>query len=185
MKKSRLLIISIPIILILLSIVVYQYGYLSVEEELATARESYAIKSKTLEKYIQLISEKPEIEKTIAALKEAKKAEEAKLIEGQTLSLSAATLQDTVKGIITSRGGTISSERVGKTEDLGNYKVISVSIDSVIPDTRVLSEIIYEIETRTPYLIVKEIDARVRNYREPRELIVKLDVVALTGVKKS
>ncbi len=183
MKKSRLLAIAIPLIFILLSLVIYQYGYLSVEDELSTTRESAAIKTKTLEKYIQLISEKPELEKTITALKETKKAEEAKLIEGQTLSLAAATLQDTVKGIITSRGGTISSERVGKTEDLGNFKVITISIDAVIPDTRVMGEIIYSIETRTPYLVVKEIDARIRNHREPRELIVKLDVIALTGVK--
>lgn len=184
MKKSRLLAIALPLIFILLSLVIYQYGYLSVEADLLIAKESAAIKTKTLEKYIRLISEKPEIEETITALKETKKADEAKLIEGETLSLAAATLQDTVKGIITSRGGTISSERVGKTEDFGNFKVITISIDAVIPDTRVLGEIIYSIETRTPYLVVKEIDTRVRNYREPRELIVKLDVVALTGVKK-
>lgn len=185
MKKSRLLTISAPLVFILLSLVIYQYGYLSVEEELLVARESAAIKTKTLEKYIQLIAEKPELEKSIALLKETKKAEDAKFIEGQTLSLAAATLQDTVKGIITSRGGTISSERVGKTEDLGSFKVISVSMDVVVPDTRVLGEVIYSIETRTPYLVVKEIDSRVRNYREPRELIVKLDVIALTGVKKN
>jgi len=52
-----------------------------------------------------------------------------------------------------------------------------------VPDTRVLGDIIFSIETRTPYLVVKEIDTRVRNYRDPRELIVKLDVIALTGVK--
>ncbi len=184
MKKNRLLTILMPLVFILLLLVIYQYGYLTVEEDLAIARESASLKTKTLEKYIQLIAEKPDLEKTIEALKETKKAEDAKLIEGQTLSLVAATMQDMVKGIITSRGGTISSERVGKPEDLGNFKIISVSLDVVVPDTRVLSEIIYSIETRTPYLVVKELDARVRNYRDPRELIVKLDVIALTDVKK-
>ncbi len=183
MKKSRLLIFSIPLILILSAIVIYQYGYLTVEEELASVSESAAIKTKTLEKYIQLISEKPDLEKLLASLKEQRKAEDAKLIEGQTLSLAAATMQDTVKGIITSRGGTISSERVGKTEDLEKFKVISVSIDAVVPDTRVLGDILYSLETRTPYLVVKEIDTRVRDFRNPRELIIKLDVIALTAVK--
>jgi len=30
---------------------------------------------------------------------------------------------------------------------------------------------------------VKEVDTRVRNIREPRDLIVKFDVIALTAVK--
>ncbi|MBS4060995.1 MAG: hypothetical protein KG029_11405, partial [Bacteroidetes bacterium] len=128
MKKNRLLLFSIPLIVILLTLVIYQYGYLQVKEELSFAKESTAVKTRTLEKYIQLISEKPEVERSLALLKETRKAEDAKLIEGQTLSLAAATLQDTVKGIITSRGGTISSERVGKTEDLGAFRIISVSV---------------------------------------------------------
>lgn len=183
MRTHKLLVFFIPLLIILSVFVIYEYAYLSVQEELAVATESTAIKTKTLERYIQLIAEKPELEKLLASLKEQRKAEEAKLVEGQTFSLAAAALQDTVKGIITSGGGTISSERVGKPEDLGGFKVISISIDTVVPDTRVLKDIIYSIETRTPYLAIKEVDARVRNYRDPRELIVKLDVIALTAVK--
>lgn len=183
MRKHKLLIVFIPLLIILSAIVIYEYAYLSVQEELTAATESTALKTKTLEKYIQLIAEKPELEKLLASLREQRKVEETKLVEGQTLSLAAAALQDTVKGIVTSRGGTISSERVGKPEDLGGFKIISVSIDAVVPDTRVLKDIIYSIETRTPYLAIKEVDTRVRNYREPRELIVKLDVIALTAVK--
>ncbi|MCX8030059.1 MAG: type II secretion system protein GspM [Thermodesulfovibrionales bacterium] len=184
MKKSKLLRFLIPLVVILLGLVIYQYGYLTVEEELRVLEETTTLKQKTLERYIQIIAEKPELEKTLASLKELKKSEAVKLIEGQTLSLAAASMQDMVKGIITSRGGTISSERVGKTEDLGNFKVINISLDIVVPDTRALSDIIYSIETRTPYLVVKELDARVRNFKEPRDLIVKLDVMALTEVKK-
>ena len=183
MRKHKLLILFIPLLIILSALVIYEYAYLSVQDELAAANESAAVKTKTLQKYIQLIAEKPELEKLLAALKEQRKADEAKLVEGQTFSLAAATLQDTVKGIITSRGGTISSERVGKPEDLKGFKVINISIDAVIPDTRVLGDIIYSLETRTPYLVVKEVDTRVRNIREPRDLIVKFDVIALTAVK--
>jgi hypothetical protein len=116
----------------------------------------------------------------LTSLKERRKIDDSKLIEGQTLSLSAATLQENVKTIITGKGGTISSERVDKPEDLGSFKLVTISIDSVLPDTRVLSDVLYAIETRTPYFVVKEIDARVRNFREPRELMVKLKVSALT-----
>jgi len=181
MKKTKTLIVSIPFMIILMGLLIYQYGYLRVRSELATIKEEQAIKTRTLEKYINLISEKPSLEERLTSLKEARKADDSKLIEGQTPSLAAAQLQEIVKSTITGRGGTISSERVGKPEDRGKFKVISVSVDAVIPDARALSEILYSIETRTPYLVVKELDARVRNYRDPRELMVKLDVSALTG----
>jgi hypothetical protein len=116
-----------------------------------------------------------------------------------------------VKGIVTGRGGTITSERIGKPEDLEKpllpagitapdakgalgkktakppegqkYQVLSVSIDATFPDAAALSDILYSIETRTPYLVVKELDARVRNFKEPRELMVRIDVTGLYGGK--
>lgn len=166
--------------IILLGLMAYDYGYVRIKAEMASMKEMEALKAKMLTRYVSLIAERPGLEKKLATLKERRKAEDSKLIEGQTLSLSAATLQETVKGIITARGGTISSERVDKPEDLGNFKVITISIDSVLPDPRVLSDILYAVETRTPYLVVKEADIRVRNFREPRELMVKLRVSALT-----
>jgi hypothetical protein len=141
------------------------------------------MKTKTLEKYVTLISEKPALEKQLASLKETRKDDDSKLIEGQTLSLAGASLQDTVKDIVTRSGGTISSERIGKPEDLGKFKVITASVDTVLPDPRALRDILYSIETRTPYLTVKELDVRIRNYRDPRELVVKLDVSALTSAR--
>lgn len=183
MKRNRVIALGIPIILVLLALVLYEYGYLRIQSEVASIKEEQALKMKTLEKYAALISERPQLEKELSRLKETRKADDSKLIEGQTLSLAAATLQDMVKGIIVGRGGTISSERVGKPEDYGKFKIITVSIDAVLPDARALSDILYSIETRTPYLVVKELDTRVRDYRNPKELMVKLDVSALTTAK--
>ena len=56
-------------------------------------------------------------------------------------------------------------------------------MDIVLPDTRALSDVIYGIETRTPFIVIKELDSRVRNFKEPRELMVKIRVAALTGGK--
>ena len=183
MKKSKTLLIGVPLVIVLFGVAAYRYGYLTIRGEMAAIRESQAIKIKTLERYIELIAMKPAIETKFTALTEERKADESKLIEGQTLSLAAATLQDMVKGIITGRGGAISSERVGKPEDLGKFKAITVTIDAVVPDSRALSDILYSIETRTPFLVVKELDTRVRDFRNPRELMVKLDVSALTVAK--
>jgi hypothetical protein len=117
-----------------------------------------------------------------------------------------------VKGIVTARGGTISSERIGKPEDLEKsplqpvgtaastaktvagkksakppdgqkLQVLSVSIDASLPDTAALADILYSLETMTPYIVVKELDARVKNFKEPRELMVRVDVMSLYGGK--
>jgi hypothetical protein len=181
LKKSKTLIITIPLMVILAGFFLYQYVYSGIQTELSSIKESQAIKTKTLEKYITFIAEKPQLEKELALLKETRTDEDTKLVEGETLSLAAATLQEMVKDIVIRNGGSISSERVVKPDDLGKFKVITVSIDTVLPDSRALRDILYSIETRTPYLTVKDIDIRIRNYKEPKELVVKMDVSALTS----
>lgn len=183
MQRSKTIVVALPVLLILLVLVMYNHGYLRVRTELTGIKEEQAASLKTLEKYVTFISGKPELEKRLAALTEERKADVPKLIEGQTPSLAAATLQEIIKGIIISNGGTISSERVGRPEDYNKFKLISVSIDAVVPDVRALGDILYNVETRTPYLVVKELDSRVRDFKNPRELMIKLDVSALTAGK--
>lgn len=181
MKKSKTLILTVPLMIILSGLLLYEYVYVRIQEDVASIKEGEEIKAKTLEKYVSLIAEKPVLEKQLDSLKEERKAEETKLVEGQTLSLVAASLQEMVKDTITRSGATITSERVQKPEDLDTFKVIGVSIDMVVPDTRSLSDILYAIETRTPYLTIKDLDIRIRNYRDPREQVVKIEVNALTS----
>jgi hypothetical protein len=183
MNKNRTLLITIPIMVVLLGVIIHQYVYVKIQNDVTSIKESQAIKTETLEKYLTLLSEKPLLEKKLALLKGTRKADDSKLTEGETLSLIAASLQDLIKNIVTDRGGTISSERVGKPEDLGKFRIINVSIDTVLPDSGALSDVLYSIETRTPYLNLKELDIRVRNFRNPRELIVKLDISAITSVR--
>ena len=183
MRSNKTLFFAVPLMIILVFLFVYQYGYLGIRAETASVKEEQDIKVKLLQKYMTLIAEKPLIEKQIISLKAERKSDDSKLIEGQTPSLAAATLQEIIKGIIVEKKGTISSERVGKPEDLGKFKVITVSIDATLPDTAALSEILYSIETRTPYLIVNELDTRVRNLRGLKDLMVKMDISALTGGK--
>lgn len=179
-KKNRLLIIGVPFIVVLLILVAYQYGYQAVKNEISSLKDSQDIAAKTLKKYVALIAERPEVEKRLEELQEQRKADSSKIVEAQTPSIAAASLQETVKGIITGRGGAITSERVEKPSDMGKkFKTVNISIDATLPDTRALTEVLYGIETRTPYLVIREIDTRVRNFREPRELMVKMKISAL------
>lgn len=168
---------------ILLGVAAYKYGFVKVRADLTSLRDEQSLKGKLLDKYVALISEGPQLKKEIAKLTEERKADDSKLIEGKTSPLAAAALQDIVNGIVTGRGGTISSERVGRQDDLGHFRLINVSVDTVLPDVRALGDILYSLETRTPYLVVKEMDTRIRNYRNPRELMVTFKVSALTSAK--
>jgi hypothetical protein len=182
MKRSKLLYAAVPLVIVLACLLAYQ-RYVAVRNDLAAVKEEQVLKEKMLKKYVAIIAERPDLEKKAAELKELRKANDTNIMEGQTLAIVAASLQDTVKTIVMSHGGTIASERAGKTEDRDAFKVINVTIDSILPDVRALSDILYAIETRTPYLIVKDLDVRIRNIRTPKELSVKLDIAALTPSK--
>ncbi len=180
-KRSKMLVIAIPVILALSGLVFYEFGFFKIMAEYESIRDIQKVKMKTLEQSISLVSQKPQMEKRIAEMKEIRKAQGTKLIEGATASLATATLQSTVRALITSRGGSISSERVEKPEDLGKLKVIGISVDTTLPDSRALSNILYALETQVPYLIVRELDSRIVNTAKPKELLVKLKISALTG----
>jgi hypothetical protein len=180
-RKTKLLIIAIPFNVILLGAVIYQYGILNIREEISSVEDMQASKIKTLRKYVEAIAQKSNLEKQIISLKEKRKNEDTKILVAQTPSIAAANVQNLVKGIITGRGGTINSERVERPDETGRFKVINVVVDVIFPDVRALSDALFAIETQTPYLVVKELDVRVRNYTDPKDLLVKLKISGLTG----
>ncbi|MBI4654630.1 MAG: hypothetical protein HY752_06505 [Nitrospirae bacterium] len=183
MKGSKRLMVMMLLMIMLLSIVMYRYGYLEIQRNISSIKDAQEIKTKIIEKYITLISEIPNLEKELASLKEIRGFYNTEMIEGETYSIASASLQDMVKGIITGMGGKVSSERMGQILDLGKFKVINVNIDGAMPDVKTLSDALYAIETHTPSLFVREIDVSIRDYREPRELGVKVGVSALTSGK--
>jgi len=95
-RKARLLIIAIPFNIILLAVVVYQYGIVNIREEAGSVQELQASKMKTLARYVEAIAQKPNLEKQLAALKEKRKSEDAKIIVAQTPTVAAASLENSV-----------------------------------------------------------------------------------------
>jgi hypothetical protein len=181
-KRNKIFKWAAVLLIVSLAIaVLYDYGILNISDRLNAIRDLQKSKTKTLQKYTDAIAQKPLLEKRLLELAEARKHEDTKLIMGQTPAIAAANLQNAVKDIIQGRGGTINSERVEKAEDLGKFKVTYVVLDVIFPDIRAMSDILFKIETQTPYLVVKELDVRIRNYAEPRDLVVKIKIAALTG----
>jgi hypothetical protein len=213
-SNKRLLIVAVPLLIVLALVVFYEYVYIEVMSDVTEVREEQDLKMKTLKKYVNLIAQKADFEKQLADQREIAKARAPRFISGEPISIASANLQGLVKGIVTGRGGTLTSERIGKPEPLEKEKagpaaanaptapsamagkkpslkkltspieppkiqILSVSIDATVPDVAALSDILYSLETRTPELVIKELDVRVRNFREPRELLVRIDVMGL------
>lgn len=179
-NQSKVLLVAVPLMILLLGAVIYQYGYQRVRADMAELDEAASVKEKLLQKYMGMIADRPSLETELATLKETRKAETLRMIEGQTASVAAATLQSHLDALIASMGGSIVSKRVEKIEESGKFKLITVTMDAVLPDTRALSDALYAIESQTPSLAVRELEVRIRNYREPRDLSVKLKVSGLT-----
>jgi hypothetical protein len=186
MLKSKNLWITIPLVIVLCLLVAYQYGIKTIRSERDAVQESLSVQTELLKKYNALIAQKPAFEKRLKALKETRQSYGPRLVVGMTPPLAAARLQEAIKAAVTNRDGTVSSERVEKPEDRGNFQIISVSIDAVVPDTKALSDILYAIETSTPSLVIKKLDIRKKSSRRKKktgvssQLTVKLTVQSIT-----
>ncbi|MEW6332827.1 MAG: type II secretion system protein GspM [Thermodesulfobacteriota bacterium] len=180
-KNSKMLYWLLPLVVVLSAVAFHDYVYVAIRADLQSLQELRESKEKTLEKYVNTITQKGALENRIHALKESRRGEESRMVEGQTPSVAAANLQNMIKGIIVGKGGTVSSERVEKPEDLRRLRVITVSVDTILPETKALHDILYLFETHKVTLLMRELDVRVRNLREPRELMVKFKVSAMTS----
>lgn len=168
---------------VLLVLAAHEYVYLPIQEERRAMEEMSEAKMTTLKKYVNTLAQKAPFEAAIASLRDRQRTEKEKMVEGQTPSVAAANLQNLVKGIIVGKGGAISSERAEKPEDLAPFKVVTVSIETILPDTKALQEMLLLMETQTVSLYVRELDVRIRNMREPRDLTAKFKISALNAGK--
>lgn len=184
MARSRTVFkIGVPVVLALALLTIYNYGFVAFKGRLDTIREERFVTGRVLARYRAMLDNKPEIEKRMKAMKAKRVAGEMKLIPGKTPALAGASLQERVRGIITNNGGVIRTERITKTEEAGPFTLISASIDATLPGTEALANVLYGIETRTPYMLVESLDVRIKNTRSPGELMVKLGVSGISVIQ--
>ncbi len=182
-NSGRLLLLALPLIAMLGGGVVYRYGYLRVRAELSDIEEAQAQKIQILQKQVTLISKKSQLEQEQRALWEARRAEGTKFIDGTTAAMAAASMQQMVKGVITGKGGAVLAENVERPEDAAGFTIISETLDSSYPDIKAFLDTICALETQAPCLSIREVDVRVKNSTDPRDLAVRLRISALTTVK--
>lgn len=180
MSGSRIIRAGLPLIAVLALVALYNYGFVALKGRLDAFKDDRFVTEKALGKYKAFLARVPEMQKRLDEMKRRRRAEELKLIPGKTAALAGASLQERVRGIITDNGGVIRTERITKSEQKGSFMVIGASIDATLPDTEALANVLYGIETRTPYMLIDSLDVRTKNARNPVELIVKLGVSGLS-----
>ena len=181
MRNGLLIKILVPMAVLLGALVFYQDVYLKNAGKLSDLKDSESLSAKSLEKYRKLASETPTLDKKLAAMRAGRDLRQEDFFEGQSLSITAASLQDAVKKIIAAGGGTVTSEKTGKAELLNKFTVISAGFEITLPDTNALTNILYQLETHKPSIVVKEMYVRVTDVRKPKALSATLTVDALTS----
>lgn len=111
-----------------------------------------------LSRYLGHAAAKPALEETLAELGKSSSAPRGYL-KTQNPALAAAVIQDRLKRIIARSRGVLKSAQVLAPKDEGIARKIAV--DAMIEaDINHLKNILYDIETNTPYLFVDEFQIR-------------------------
>ncbi len=160
-EKKVLLIGTVFIFLIFIYQAVIWYSDMR-----ASAREYIEAKRITLEKQLNKISEKENIQKKSEILSTDLKVLDRGLLSGDTPAVVAAKIQRELKEMASSLDIDIKSERALLPEDKGLYLGIPVEIGFTEP-TEKLKKMLYKIKTSRTLLIIPEIKINVRNIRNP------------------
>jgi general secretion pathway protein M len=102
------------------------------------------------------VAMRPELE---AALKDLrlKAAATPGLITSDSVALAQAQLQDEVKEIVTDNQGEVRTAQIVPATNVEGFQVIAIQYDLSVPMAK-LRDLIYAIETRTPYMFVDDAD---------------------------
>ncbi|MCI4625197.1 MAG: type II secretion system protein GspM [Candidatus Magnetoovum sp. WYHC-5] len=176
---KRKKIIFIVLIVILSVAIVYDKLYTMLSEQREAIEDLRDSKISMLKKYKSAISRSKDLEKSKEEVE--KKAQEINsyIINEQTDSLAAAQVQSALGQIIQAYGGNLRRSNVKKTEKLPPYQIVIMDVDLSVPNITALNDIVYEIEKKTPVLLIKKLDIKIVNYANPVDLSVNMDISAL------
>src|SRR5207249_10572171 len=99
------------------------------------------------------------------------KAREPKLLTGDTLSVSASDLQDTVQGLATREGTQVITTRVLNPEPAGSFSKIAIQME-IGGQIEQIASLVRGIETSPKLLVVDEIKIGRASGRERTEIPV-------------
>ncbi len=128
-------------------------------ERRAWVNSRLEIQPQLFEKQLRIVSRGAEIKAELQRVKGSLKALERSLLSGDTPSVSASALQETVRDIAAKKGTRIVSTRVLAPEQMGHFLKVAIQVqingglDQVV-------HLIKEIESSGKLLVVSEVNIR-------------------------
>ncbi len=151
-------------------------------------REQTEQREMLLQKYEKIMSQKSEIERNLAQMKRKKETLQKKLLKGSTPSLAAAEMQKMLEKISKAHGLELKSVKVKEEEKEGDFLAIPLEI-RLTTDLNRTRKFLADLENNLKYLIIPKLKISVKNQRDPKEIIVTIEVKGFfmeegAGVKK-
>jgi Tfp pilus assembly protein PilO len=112
-----------------------------------------------LEKNLRYLAQKEALATALESTQNEIKAREPKLLTGDTLSVSASDLQDTVQGLATREGTQVITTRVLNPEPAGSFSKIAIQME-IGGQIEQIANLVRGIETSPKLLVVDEINVR-------------------------
>ena len=128
-------------------------------ERRAWVKSQLEIQPQLLEKNLRYLSHKDEMTASLEAVRNELKNREPRLLTGDTASVSASDLQDTVQALATKEGTQVITTRVLNPEAAGSFSKIGIQME-IGSQIDQLANLIRSIETSPKQLVIDEINVR-------------------------
>ena len=156
-KRERgLVLTTVLIVLLVLGRVSVIGPYMAHREWVQTQLE---IQPQLLEKNLRYIGQKEQLSAALQAARSDVKAHDTKLLTGDTPSVNASDLQETVQALAAKEGTQVITTRVLNPEPTGAFSKIAIQME-VSGQVEQVASLVRGIETSPKLLIIDEINVR-------------------------
>jgi len=177
-KSRRERYFVIAALVVALGFVTVRFGVYPFLENQKRIREEIPVKLKQLDKYRQFVAGKSRSENNLKKIQSLAKKSAGKMLLGNTPPMAAADLQDILKTLSAKNRISIRSEKVLDAISTDFFIQIPVQIEFTTTITN-LTNLLYDIETNDKFLNLIDLNIRVTNRRNPRDIRTTLIVVGL------
>ncbi len=137
-----------------------------VAAEFAAYHRTITQQNELLVRYLRIASARARLETELDELRQAQ-ASTGRFLEGDSVELVAAALQNTVKNLVEANDATLKSTQILPANDQDPFRKVAIRV-TMTADTAAWQNIIYGLETANPYLFLDKLDARSRRKRSRR-----------------
>jgi Tfp pilus assembly protein PilO len=156
-KRERgLLVATLFILLLVLGRLLVVNPYMERREWVQTQLE---IQPQLLEKNLRYIGRKEELAAALEAAQNEIRARESKLLTGNTASVNASDLQETVQALAVKEGTQVITTRVLNPEPTGAFSKIAIQME-IGGQVEQVANLVRGIETSSKLLVIDEINVR-------------------------